>query len=183
MKTLILLIFVIIFNVNISDDIDKYKKAYEYIRDKEIAGEYFTYYLDSSIIPPFKIFISDKVYYFEKQTFTEDIINYEYNSPKGQIRKHIWDSLASIEVRNIERHLEDYIIVPELNKLNECMENYDLELLFSEFDSQNRLRACLIPCKKKFEEGKYFSPQCGTEYLFYFENNEIKKVFYKNFQQ
>lgn len=183
MKSLILFISLLFSTLSGQNNFEYYSKAYNYVKNTRTSGELFTYYYDSSISVPYKICVSTKLYYIEKQTFMNEILDFEYKNLDEAYKKTILDSLATVEVKNISRNLDDYTNFPELIKLNENGDDCDLELLFGALDNQNRLRATLIPNKNKFDIYSGYEPQCGTEYLFYFQNGEIVKVFYKNFQK
>jgi hypothetical protein len=184
MKISILFYLLSLYNVGNCDNIEKYLKAYKMIQDSSIVYQhFFKCYDPKSVSDSFSICVSNRIYFMSKLFFDTDIIEYEYNNPLpyGELWRHIRDSLIRIEIDLIKKHENDtnYKLLTELQKINEN-DFCDLKLFFSDFDCQNRLRASLV-YNNNIEEytSAFRESRLMIDYLFYFKDNDIKKVIIK----
>lgn len=159
-----------------NNDIEKYQSAYNFIIDSSSVIN--NWFFDDNTVESFSIFVSPRIYYIEKLFFTTSIIDYEFGCLDSTSKRKVERLILSDEYRNMDKHMNDtsYKYIDYLNKLNTKLD-YNLKLFFSEIDEYGRLVADLIEYNEyeNYNESQYRS-YLGIKYLFYFENNIIKKV-------
>ena len=157
-------------SLNQCDDLEKYRKAYEYILGSS-KFEDFTEY-DFPGWEHVNVCVSEQVSDLNLGYFIREIIEYEYGNLDSTEKIRIRDSLIVSEYRKSE-----FSINENLNKL-ENYKNCDLILYFSEI-KDNKLIAKLLICWSitgDYREDIYNTYR-SLVFLFYFSKDSIEKVF------
>lgn len=165
----------LIFILNLlspNNDSIKYVQAYNYITTSDAVLNTFSSVEseDSTIV---NIWLSPEIISFDPSFFEDDIINYEYNNVSMECKEILKKILSqfpysrSIDVKN-----------NCLSYLNQSSD-YNLIIFFSEFNN-NRIIAEIVPSHNNWpkEYGKIKIPGGLLKLLFYFDDNNIIKIFY-----
>jgi len=173
----ILLTLTLFTYVGVCANVDTvYYKAFQYIKDSEKIKLAFSQYIDFS--KPFGIYISNKLLRQLLQDFVEDIVDYEYKNVEN--KEGLIDSLekAYYTYEDTTKLVLGYD--ENLKLIQNCNDDCKLILYFT-VSSETKFMAYVglfdKYVKDKSVMGSMFSSPVSVLFLFYYENNEIEKVF------
>ncbi|MCB0723746.1 MAG: hypothetical protein KDC73_03520 [Ignavibacteriae bacterium] len=158
-----------------SEDILKFSKAFEFIKNYPNLNETFKmYYWDSSYI--FNVSISNEILDSKPIFFSEEIVEYEYGELNSEEKARLKDSIWHSQGRKLNIVKCDSSLF-EFNRPND---GTDL-LVFFTIPNKNKLLVSIFPYMGFYDYKKAaLYGQYSLNFLFYFEGDEIVKVFIKH---
>lgn len=168
---------------NCQDKFELYKKAYESIKDTDIVVKYFNDYMINK--DSLNICISQKIYdRIQSLFFINEIIETEFNELSDSC-KYLKKRELILEEYNNSNETEKYKICEKVKNINTTQHNCDL-ILFFENIHDIKFRADLFIYFGN-ESDDYFSSDKQSPilmtFLFYYDNDNIRKVIIKKFVQ
>lgn len=175
MKKVIVLFFLINSILIYSNDTLRYHYAFEYIvnHNSDVKEVFKKLVSDSTNIC---VSLSNQIVAFNFQVFDEEIVDYEYGNADSLTKQRVYDSL------NIKTKPFDYADIKCIcwdNTFN--FDNKCELMLFLGVIENNKMIAEIVLKHRMYNDYRSISgygPVVMT-FLFYFENDKVKKVFSK----
>lgn len=167
---ILILFFALIFSQDLfCSDLDKYKQAYEYVKNsKEVELAFKKFMGEQSLC----VSLSDEIIYLEERVFENDIMNHDFSKLDSLNRIQAKDSLLAIWSGGYHSYN-----LPELDTLD-LNNNCSLILFFTK-KYDNRIFAQVLVRNKGYKDYDNNSKgvKISLEFLFYYKKNKLDKVY------